>query len=247
MQETTITPSSVYELDLVRSVTGPTIRPGGFLLTDRAVEFCGFPKSSAILDAGCGCGATVQHLRERWALSAWGVDLSATLIADGGDLPLIQARADALPFANEMMDGLTCECALSIMSDPEKAIHEYHRVLKPQGYLILSDIYLRNELEHPMDRGIIQNAPVNSCFSGAVSQEKRCRQIEAAGFSILLWEDHTKLLKEMAARFVFEHGSLKKFWEHIIPCNGSGDTATIIKRGKPGYSLLIAQKTERAG
>ena len=231
---------SVYEEAHVRSVTGPTIRPGGFALTDRAMAFCGFPERSRILDAGCGCGATVRHLLSRWSLTATGVDLSQRLLADRlQDEPLDLIRADAgkLPIGTATMDGLTCECALSIMPEPETVLREYHRVLKSQGYLILADIYLREASPR-----LCGSLPINACFSGAVTREERTHQIEAAGFSILLWEDHTKLLKELAARFVFELGSLKKFWEHILPCGCSGAAADLIKQGKPGYSLLIAQK-----
>ncbi|SCY21092.1 DVU_1556 family methyltransferase [Desulfoluna spongiiphila] len=233
---------SVYEEDHVRSVTGPTIRPGGFALTDRAMAFCGFPERSRVLDAGCGCGATVRHLQRRWGLTATGVDLSQRLLADrlqDGPLELIRGDAGRLPIGTDTMDGLTCECALSIMPDPKAVLQEYHRVLKPKGYLILTDIYLRAESPR-----LCGSLPINACFSGAVTRDERTRQIEAAGFSILLWEDHTKLLKELAARFVFELGSLKKFWEHILPCDCSGKTGDLIRQGKPGYSLLIAQKTQ---
>ncbi len=81
-----------------------------------------------------------------------------------------------------------------------------------------------------------------SPWSFAVSRDKQRQQIESAGFSILLWEDHTKLLKELAARFVFEHGSLEKFHQLILPCGCNGDFAGDLKRGKPGYSLTIAVK-----
>lgn len=238
---------SVYEQDLVRAVTGRTIRPGGFTLTDRALAFCAFPEDSTILDAGCGCGATVEHIRSRWHLNAVGVDISAMLLSAGlasGYLPLVRATACRLPFRSNAMEGLTCECVLSIMADPQKALAEYHRVLKIGGCLILSDICLR-KIPASAEGARPENAiPVSSCFSSAVSVEQRSRQIESAGFSILRCEDHTKLLKELAARFVFEHGSLKKFWEQILPCSGPCHAPAALSGGKPGYALWIAQKTE---
>ncbi|MCL5290189.1 MAG: SAM-dependent methyltransferase, partial [Firmicutes bacterium] len=41
--------------------TGGTLRPGGFTLTDKAVQYCGFKPGTTVLDLGCGTGATVEH------------------------------------------------------------------------------------------------------------------------------------------------------------------------------------------
>ncbi len=298
---------AVYEQDLVRNVTGPAIRPGGLSLTDRAMEFCDFPENSRILDAGCGCGTTVKHLRNRWSLRAMGIDISQKLLSEGGaseTLPLIRGEAAVMPWKSGSMDGITCECVLSILPEPEKTLGEYHRVLKSGGYLIVSDIFLRADssayacsrsdsarmLSADSQSGspsqsitgqpsqsiaggtsktlsgltsrtvcsppsvsssgspsreteaVRRQVPYNSCFAGAVDRDTRRQQIESAGFTILLWEDHTKLLKELAARFVFEHGSLSKFRELILPTGCAGGSPGNINSGKPGYSLTIGVK-----
>ncbi|GBC59432.1 SAM-dependent methyltransferase [Desulfonema ishimotonii] len=231
----------LYEQEAVRATVGPAIRPGGFALTDWAVKFCGFPKGARIADIGCGCGATVGHLRKMYQLEASGADMSALLLAEGRQasaLPLIRASADALPYGNGVMDGLFCECVLSILPDPETALGEFYRVLKPGGCLVLSDIYLR---QPPADNRL-KELPVISCFTSAVSEDARIAQVRAAGFRILLWEDHTRLLKEMAAQFVFEHGSLQEFWAQMLPCGCAGETAAAIREAKPGYYLMVARK-----
>jgi arsenite methyltransferase len=51
-----------YENPKIHEVTGETIRPGGFALTKRAIEYCGFGKGARLLDVGCGLGATVEYL-----------------------------------------------------------------------------------------------------------------------------------------------------------------------------------------
>ena len=237
---------AIYEQELMREVTGPAIRPGGLALTDRAMEFCGLAPESRVLDAGCGCGTTVGHLRERWGLAATGVDISTRLLSEGrqsGNLPLARGEISGLPTRSGVLDGLVCECVLSILPDPEKALREFRRVLKEEGFLILSDICLREEQGGPTARCPNISSPVSSCFSGAVSTQARSGQLESAGFSILLREDHTKLLKELAARFVFRHGSLKKFWQEILPCGCNADTEGFLAAGKPGYALWIARKT----
>ena len=65
-----MTSNAVYENSNIRCVTGETLRPGGFLLTKRAVSNCGFEKDQKILDVGCGMGATVKFLIDEYDLKA---------------------------------------------------------------------------------------------------------------------------------------------------------------------------------
>ena len=94
--------TTVYESGPLRDVTGTTIRPGGLTLTDRALEQCSFAAGARLLDVGCGAGASVEHLRNRYGFDARGVDISPTLISEGLDrnpaLPLSIAAAEAVPY-----------------------------------------------------------------------------------------------------------------------------------------------------
>ncbi|WP_298267463.1 DVU_1556 family methyltransferase [Geobacter sp.] len=204
-----------YESVVLRAVTGPTIRPGGLTLTDRAVGFCSFPPGARLLDVGCGAGATVEHLRSRYGFAAGGVDISRRLIAEAlvrnPALPLAEGRAEALPVEGESLDGIFCECVLSIVEEPHGALAEFRRALRSGGFLVLSDMYDREA-------------------SARGELEKR---LSESGFSILLREDHTPLLRELAARLVLTHGSLEGVW-----CNAGGCVAG----ARSGYYLLIARK-----
>ncbi|HTG83025.1 MAG TPA: class I SAM-dependent methyltransferase, partial [Geobacteraceae bacterium] len=137
--------SSAYESPLLRKVAGATIRPGGLTLTERGVAFCRFPSGARLLDVGCGAGATVEYLRSRYGFAAAGVDISRLLIAEGlvrdPALPLVEAEAEALPVEDGVLDGVLCECVLSLVGEPLRALREFRRVLRPGGHLILSDMY----------------------------------------------------------------------------------------------------------
>ncbi len=52
-------------------VTGHTLRPGGLILTQRAVDFCGFDPGNLVLDAGSGYGATARYLFDVYGLRWW--------------------------------------------------------------------------------------------------------------------------------------------------------------------------------
>jgi hypothetical protein len=66
---------------------------------------------------------------------------------------------------------------------------------------------------------------------GAASREQVEEWLSAHGFATLLWEDHTQLLKELAARLILAGGSLEGL---CCTTKGAGQ--------RPGYYLLVARK-----
>ena len=54
----------LYEQSPILEVAGEAMRPGGLMLTDRALEFCALPIGSRVLDVGCGPAASIEHLRD---------------------------------------------------------------------------------------------------------------------------------------------------------------------------------------
>ena len=218
-------------------------------MTGRAMEFCQFPLRSRLLDVGCSSGVTVEYLRNHYQLDAFGVDVSARLLGKGkvrdATLSLARACGGHLPFGSESLDGIICECVLSLFSEPGRALREFNRVLSPYGKLILSDIYLRGAWsgeqgvrEEDNSRG----EPIDGCLSGARPACSVKKLLGEAGFALMLWEDHTPLLNELAARLVLAHGSMDALWWGMKDgvCSGMGNSA--IAALKPGYYLLVARK-----
>lgn len=241
--------SSIYESEQLRAVTGPAVRPGGLALTGRAMDFCMFPPEARLLDVGCGSGATVEYLRNHYELDASGVDISTRLLAEGNardeTLPLVHASAEQLPYGNASLDGILCECVLSLLADPGRALMEFHRVLRQGGRLILSDIYLRGSWaggRGAAEVSSILEEAVDGCPKGARSARFTETMLSEAGFPILLWEDHTPLLKELAARLILAGCSTDALWEGIKDdgCPGTGLSTMVALR--PGYYLLVARK-----
>lgn len=236
----------IYEGSAVRQVTGDSIRPGGFTLTDRAINLCELPPGSRILDVGCGTGATVEYLITKYKLNAVGIDPSDILLEKGRkrrpDIPIFQAAGECLPFSQDEMDCIFAECSLSLMIGVDLALAEIYRVLKNNGLLVITDIYAREqEAVHQLRR-----LPVDSCVTGAMSREELFKRVEDAGFNITLWEDHSDLLKALTARLIMTHGSLENFWQSTSPLEIDAlKIKQIIAKARPGYFLLIAAKQER--
>jgi arsenite methyltransferase len=235
---------NLYESGALRAVTGELIRPGGFELTDRGLSRCHLARGERALDIGCGTGAGVRRMRSRYGLAAMGLDLSAVLLAQGaenrGGSPLVRGRAEALPVAGGSIRAAVCECVLSLCTDPQRVLEEVWRVLAPDGHLVLSDVYAR-----PPKTRILPGKPlIHCCLQGAVDRETIESRIAAAGFELVLWEDHTPLLKQLAARLVWTYGSLDAFWSAIA----GPQAAHAMSRqgantcGHPGYYLAVAQK-----
>ncbi len=235
----------LYEQSPLLEVAGDTIRPGGLELTDRALEFCALPIGSRVLDVGCGPAASSEHLINRHGLNAIGLDPSERLLRSGrrrnSHLPLVQSYGERLPVAADQFDVVLTECSLSVMKNANRALAEFQRVLRVNGYLILSDIYARN----PAGIEALQHLPIDSCLCGAVPQAEIIDRVEAAGFKVLLWEDHTQALKVFTAKLIWSNGSLQQFWCRATSRADADTIQTAIAQSKPGYYLLIAQKIDR--
>lgn len=230
----------VYEQESVRAVTGPAIRPGGLELTRTLLARSELPAGAAVLDVGCGPGATVEYLTGL-GFAAIGLDPSLTLLQAGQErapgLTAIQSPGECLPLAAGQFAAVLAECSLSLMGRPAAALAEFARVLRPGGRLLLSDLYLRQPAVAPA----LRRLPLACCLTGAMSQNELLALLDTAGFTLLDWADHTAALKYFTGQLIFAHGSLAEFWGCIT--GGPVDGAAI-SAAKPGYFALIAAKKE---
>lgn len=90
------------------------------------------------LDVGCGAGAYTESLRHcQPQLKVYGVDISKTAIKKAKkDFPKIDfsvASAYRLPFPDCFFDVVVMKCVLEHLENPDKALTELRRVLKPKG------------------------------------------------------------------------------------------------------------------
>lgn len=209
----------LWEKSILRSAAGETLRPGGFVLTDRAVTLTKLSADARVLDVGCGLGATVRHLRSQHGFSAYGMDYSPRQLSEAPkDLPLTRADGSLLPFADSSFDALFCECVLSLIADKGQAVGEFKRVLKDKGKLIISDLYQRGNGQIQCLDGSCAGSPL---YLGRVEQI-----LKEYGMHIVTVEDYSRLLVELAAKLVFSGEK---------PPASSGNCCD-----RPGYMLMIA-------
>lgn len=239
----------LWERPELRRVAGDTLRPGALTLTERAAAIAGLQPGWTVLDVGAGLGATTAHLRRRHGALAVGVEPSDAQLARrvSPQVPLMRARAEALPIADSSQRLVLCECVLSLVPHPEDAVAELARALAPGGWLAVSDLYLNeypsrghawcdcgpDETCAAQGGGTSHGASANaecaacpSCAHGALHAPDIERLVLDAGLEIVQFEDHTRLLKELAARLILAG---------VSPCR---------ETTRHGYFLLMARKPE---
>ncbi len=98
--------------------------------------------AAPVLDAGCGTGGLLRHLRVKqpaWVLA--GIDFSPLACAlarerSGGEI--VAGSITALPFADAHFEAIvSCDVVCQVAS-AELALQEFHRCLKPGGTLVLT-------------------------------------------------------------------------------------------------------------
>jgi len=229
----------LYEQEPLSALTGGTLRPGGLELTRELLGFCRLPPGARVLDIGCGPGHSLALMADEFALDASGLDPSAFMLDKAAlrapAATLHQGTAAALPCADAAFDAVLCECALSLTDNPQASLKEMHRVLRPGGSLLLTDIYCKHS-QRP------QLPPLKSCIAQALPLETITSGLHQAGFSLALLRDRSDLLKQLAGQIIFSHGSLEQFWSLFMDTTAARTTACALATAPLGYYALIADK-----
>ncbi|HOO62491.1 MAG TPA: methyltransferase domain-containing protein [Synergistaceae bacterium] len=216
-----------YEHPRWKEVMGAFIHPGGEELSLRLLSLCDFPRGARILDLGCGAGGTLGLLRRQGA-NPLGVDRSESMLEQaslrGRVMP---GEAEKLPLEDAILDGGICECVLSQQSEPLRVIREVKRVLKEGSLFGVTDLFSLSNHEGKTSYGERKQNAL-SCVQGAPSRKEMEHIFTDQDFVLLHFEDHSRFLREYAARLV---------WEGLL--EGPGKTCF----SKPlGYGLWIWEK-----
>jgi SAM-dependent methyltransferase len=123
------------------------------------------PGETAV-DVGSGTGANTERLAAAVgpAGSATGVEPNPALRevaarraeATGSPAVFVDGTADALPLGDASVDVLVCERVLQHVDDPDAAVREFARVLRPGGRVALLDSDWATGITHPADPEVLE-------------------------------------------------------------------------------------------
>lgn len=100
-----------------------------------------------VLDLGCGTGALLERIaRHTTDAELVGVDLSRGMVEHArhklktvSEFRIEQVDAHDLPFDDGSFDAVVCASTFHYFTDPSAVLEEVHRVLRPEGRLVLLD------------------------------------------------------------------------------------------------------------
>jgi len=169
-----------------------------------------------LLDVACGTGDVSLALRQKASRARiTGLDFSpgmlelarAKSLRAGGDLELIEASAEELPFAANEFDLVTIAFGIRNVVDRQKALAEFFRVLKPGGRVAILEFsrpraaWLRTLYDFyffrilPRVGGLLAKKEAYLYLPDSVARfpepEEFCSWLEQAGFSACRWHSLT--------------------------------------------------------
>ncbi len=98
--------------------------------------------SARVLDAGCGTGGLINHLREEaagWQVT--GLDFSpraCELARARTGVEIVQGSITQLPFADETFEAVVSADVVCQVEDDARALCEFARVLRPGGVILVN-------------------------------------------------------------------------------------------------------------
>ncbi len=109
-------------------------------LPEAELQVLGDVAGRDVLELGCGAAQWSLFLAQAGARPV-GIDFSDSQLANarprlaaaGVRLPLVQGSAEALPFPDARFDVVFCDHGATSFADPERAVPEAARVLRPGG------------------------------------------------------------------------------------------------------------------
>lgn len=171
-------------------------------LTEAEAGLLGDVYGKAILEVGCGSAPCARWLAGRGA-HVVGLDLSAGMLrhglsamaVDGASVPLVQATAESLPFADNAFDiAFSSFGAVPFVADSARVMREVARVLRPGGRWVFS-------INHPM-RWMFPDDPGPDGLTVAIPYFNRTPYSEADADGNITYVEHHRTMGDRIREIV---------------------------------------------
>jgi arsenite methyltransferase len=145
-----------------------------------------------LVDLGCGRGEDVVRAAGRVGAGglAIGVDLSEEMLAKARatippflhNVRLVRSDLAPLDLADETADVVVSNCTINHARDKQAVYREIHRVLKPGGRFVVSDVVAETELPESVRE---DPAAWAACYGGAIPEGEYLAAAREGGFAEL--------------------------------------------------------------
>jgi ubiquinone/menaquinone biosynthesis C-methylase UbiE len=168
---------------------GMDVRP---MYADMERVVSGAPDGAVLLDVPCGGGVAFRWLRPAQQVRYIAIDLDEDMLARARrrsrqQVEVVQADMRALPFDDASIDVALSYSGLHMIPDPDRAIAELGRVVKPGGHLAGSSFVAPGTLRQRLIFGI--GARTGHVRPSITEAELR-RWLLNSGFSDLRYNAH---------------------------------------------------------
>ncbi len=154
------------------------------------VAMASLKEGDTVLDLGSGAGIDCFIASKQVGTSGniIGVDMTPSMIeaarknAEKAGIENVEFRLgeiEHLPVADGTVDVIISNCVINLSPEKEKVFKDSHRVLKPGGRLMISDIVLLRDLPETVRSSV--DAYIG-CVAGAVLKDEYLGMMENAGF-----------------------------------------------------------------
>jgi arsenite methyltransferase len=155
-----------------------------------ALELAAPTTGETLVDLGCGRGQDVIRAAGRIGPTgmAIGVDRTAAMIEKAqasvppvlGNVRFVRCDLAALDLPSASVDVVISNCTINHAADKQAVYAEIHRILRPSGRFVVSDIIAEAELPES-----VRNDPDAwaACYGGAIPEPQYLVAIRGAGFA----------------------------------------------------------------
>jgi ubiquinone/menaquinone biosynthesis C-methylase UbiE len=174
---------------MLATIYDPIIAPFDFLGVRRWRQWTVSAARGRTLEIGVGTGLNLRHYRRAQRIAAIDPDRASLDRASnrrnehGKIIALYQARAEDLPFADESFDAVVGTLTFCSIGDPERALREVRRVLKPGGaFRLVEHVRVQHRLIAPLQDALTPwwQAMAGNCHLN----RDTANLVERAGFRV---------------------------------------------------------------
>ena len=174
------------------------------------LAFSGVKEGDTVLDLGSGAGFDLILAAKKVGPNGRviGVDMTEAMVEKAREnikaegLTNVDVRyglIENLPVESASVDWVISNCVINLSPEKTRVFSEIHRVLKPGGQMLVSDIVAKN-----LPDWLRQNNQLYAaCVGGAISEEDYLAGLREAGL----------INVEVRNRFVYEASQIKAFFE----------------------------------